>query len=240
MKRMDLSKKVAHYTIAPSAVELVKKARIVLLVGIAGAGKDTLKKELLQSPDFRDIVSHTTRLPRKNNGLLETNGVEYHFISPDQANEMIDAQAFVEVKLVHGETIYGTSVAEIEAGYKENKISITDVDVQGVDEYKQISQDVTAIFLLPPNYEVWRERLAKRYESSEAFEAEWPKRRDSAIKELRHALSVPYYHFIINDDLARTVAVARDIASKPDTFHRKDDEARLAARDILSQLEEQD
>lgn len=234
---MHLSDKVKKYTLSNEAIDLVKKAHIVLLVGIAGAGKDTLKKELLRSPEFRDIVSHTTRPPRKNNNVLELDGKEYHFISPEQASHMIDDRAFVEVKLVHGDTIYGTSVAEIRAGYEAGKISITDIDVQGVDEYKKTSQNVVALFLLPPSYEVWRDRLSTRYESSETFQAEWPKRRASAIKELRHALSVPYYHFIINDDLQRTVTVAREIANKPDTFHRKDDEARLAARDILEQLE---
>lgn len=237
---MNLSEKVASYTLSADAINLVKNAHIVLLVGIAGAGKDTLKKELLRSSDFRDIVSHTTRPPRKNNGVMETDGIEYHFIDQKEATEMIDNQKFVEVKNVHGETIYGTSVAEIQAGYDAGKISITDIDVQGVDEYKQISQKVVALFLLPPSYDVWRDRLSKRYESTDAFEAEWPKRRASAIKELKRALSVPYYHFIINDDLARTARVAREIANKPDIFHRKDDEARLAARDILEQLEARD
>lgn len=234
---MTIEECVLRYHLLPDAAELVKAARIILLAGIAGAGKDTLKKELLRSPEFRDIISHTTRAPRKNNGILEKDGVDYHFITQQEARDMIDAKEFIEVKLVHGETIYGTSVAEIKAGYDQEKISITDIDVQGVDEYKRISQEVTAIFLLPPDYTTWRQRLSARYESPKVFANEWPNRRASAIKELRHALSRPYYHFIINDSLERAVRVAQSIASRPDTFHRKDDEARLAARDILLQLE---
>lgn len=237
---MNVSEQVANYQVADQAIQLVKNARIILLVGIAGAGKDTLKQRLLRSPDFRDIVSHTTRLPRSNNGVAEIDGKDYHFISLEQAATMIDQRKFVEVKYVHGDTIYGTSVAEIKAGYDEGKILVTDIDVQGVSEYKQISNGVTAIFLLPPSFEVWQERLRKRYESKEAFQNEWPKRRASALKELEHALSVPYYHFIINDDLERTVRVASEIAKRPDSFHRKDDEARLAARDLLEQLRLQD
>jgi len=106
--------------------------------------------------------------------------------------------------------------------------------VQGVAEYKDLSQNVVAMFILPPNYSTWRERLAKRYESEAAFLAEWEKRRNSAVKELTHALEVPYYHFIINDELDRVVEVTREIAMHtPDTFHRKDDEARMRARDLL-------
>jgi guanylate kinase len=236
MTTMNLDINVDNYTLTESAKELVKKARIVLLAGIAGAGKDTLKRELLKNSTFRDIVSHTTRQPRHNNGIFEEDGKDYHFISLTQAAEMINRQEFVEVKYVHGDTIYGTSVAEIEAGITERRISITDVDIQGVAEYKKISPEVVAIFILPPSYEVWRDRLMKRYESQEAFDAEWPKRRASALKELSHALEVPYYHFIINDDLDRTIKIANDIAQKTDVFHRKDDEARLAARDILDEL----
>jgi len=234
---MSLETNVKDYTLTDEAIELVKHAKIVLLAGIAGAGKDTLKKELLKNTAFRDIVSHTTRKPRHNNGVLEEEGVDYHFISLDQASEMVHRQEFVEVKYVHGDTIYGTSVAEIQAGFDEQMISITDVDIQGVAEYKAISSEVVAIFILPPSYSVWRDRLMKRYESKEAFEAEWPKRRMSALKELAHALEVPYYHFIINDDLDRTIKVANEISQKTDVFHRKDDEARLAARDILDELE---
>lgn len=234
---MSLDKSVKNYTLTDTATELVKRSQIVLLAGIAGAGKDTLKKELLKNILFRDIVSHTTRAPRHNNGVLEENGKDYHFITHDQASLMVDNQDFVEVKYVHGDTIYGTSVAEIQTGFDEHRISITDVDIQGVDEYKKISQNVVAIFILPPSYDIWRDRLMRRYESQEAFEAEWPKRRASAVKELMHALEVPYYHFIINDDLERTIKVASQIAQKADVFYRKDDEARLAARDILEELQ---
>ena len=234
---MNLDTRVKDYKLTNAASELVKRSQVVLLAGIAGAGKDTLKKELLKNTVFRDIVSHTTRAPRHNNGVLEEDGKDYHFITLDQASSMVESQDFVEVKYVHGDTVYGTSLAEIQAGFDKQRISITDVDIQGVDEYKKISQNVVAIFILPPSYSVWRDRLMKRYESKEAFEAEWQKRRASAVKELMHALEVPYYHFIINDDLERTIKVAGQIAQKADVFYRKDDEARLAARDILEQLQ---
>lgn len=218
---------------------LVRHTKIVLLVGISGAGKDTIKKQLLMQSDFRDIVSHTTRLPRSNNAVTEINGTDYHFIGADQASAMIDGREFIEVKAVHS-TIYGTSVRELQQAKDADKIAITDIDVQGVDEYKQLSRDIIAIFILPPSYDEWRQRLMKRYADQSAFEVEWPKRKESAVKELRRALEVPYYHFIINDELDHTVLVASEIAHKPDIFHRKDDEARLAARDLLVAINRSD
>ena len=232
---MDLQRVIENYQPTELAMSLVRQAKIVLLVGIAGAGKDTIKKELLKETDFQDIVSHTTRLPRTNNGVVEQDGVDYHYISNDQALAMAKGHAFIETKFVHG-TVYGTSVHAVKDAFDSHKIAITDLDVQGVEEYKQLSSKVVAIFILPPDYETWIGRLRPRYASEEEFQAEFPKRRNSAIKELTKALQVPYYHFVINDELARAVRAADEIAHKPDLFHRKDDEARLAARDLLEAI----
>lgn len=223
------------YQPTPETVELVQKSKITLLVGISGAGKDTIKHKLLEKEGYRDIVSHTTREPRKNNGVMEIDGEDYHFISNETARTMLARQAFIEAKFVH-HTLYGTSANEVQLAHDADKIAVTDIDVQGVDEYKELSRDVVAIFILPPSYAVWRERLRQRYETIEAFEAEWPKRRESAIMELEKALFVPYYHFIINDDLDRSVRVVDEIAQQGDLFNRKDDEARLLARDILDEI----
>lgn len=231
---MDLEHLIETYAPPAHAVEIIKHAKIALLVGISGAGKDTIKKALLQEPGFEDIVSHTTRKPRENEGVLEIDGEDYHFISGDEARDMLTRGEFVEAKFVHG-TVYGTSIAEVERA-SSHSIAVTDVDVQGVAEYKDVSNGVVAIFIVPPSYDVWIARLKRRYTTNEDFLREWPKRRDSAIKELTRALEVPYYHCVINDDLERAVTVTAEIARRPDVFTRKDDEARLAARDLLQQI----
>lgn len=233
---MDLTETITNYQPTQEAIAIVKQAKVVLLAGIAGAGKDTIKGRLLQRDDFHDIVSHTTRAPRANNGIDEIDGTDYHFIDAHTAESMIENHEFIEVKLVH-DTVYGTSVAAVQDASADGKIAITDVDVQGVDEYKTISSQVIAIFVLPPSYDAWLERLHKRYASQEEFDAAFPKRKESAIKELKRTLAVPYYHFLINDDLDRAVQAADEIAHQPDVFHRKDDEARLLARDLLESIE---
>jgi len=232
---MTLEQMITVYEPTPETVELVQNSNITLLVGISGAGKDTIKKKLLEKDGYSDITSHTTRPPRMNNNVLEQDGQEYHFVSVETAQDMLVQKAFIEAKLVHG-TVYGTSTDEVRRAHDQHKIAVTDIDVQGVDEYKQLSQDVIAIFILPPSFEIWRQRLMQRYESAEAFDEEWPKRRTSAVQELQQALSVPYYHFIINDELARSVQIADEIAHQGDLFNRKDDEARLVARDLLEDI----
>lgn len=233
---MNLENSVKTYRPSQAAIDVVREAKIALLVGISGAGKDSIKKQLITQDDFQDIVSHTTRPPRTNNGVGEIDGVDYHFIDESMALKMLDNQGFIEAKFVHG-TVYGTSVAEVESASNQRKIAITDVDVQGVVEYKNLSTSVVALFILPPDYETWLSRLRVRYASEAEFQAEFAKRRASAIRELTHALETSYYHFIINDSLQRAVEVSSKIARSADTFHRKDDEARLLARDLLGAIE---
>lgn len=232
---MDIKTLVHNYRTPDAAEEIVQTTQIILLVGISGAGKDTIKKQLLARDDYMDIISHTTRAPRSNDGVVEIDGADYYFIDMDQAQRMLAQHEFIEAKYVHG-TIYGTSIAAVQRAQEQNKIAVTDLDVQGVDEYKTISQDVKALFILPPDYATWRKRLHQRYATADEFAAEWPKRRKSAINELSHALEVPYYHFIINDELERAVRVVDEIAHRGDAFNRHDDEARLRARDLLDTI----
>ena len=70
----------------------------------------------------------------------------------------------------------GTSVAELKLAHDQNRVAITDIDVQGVEEYERLAPDSIAIFIVPPNSQTWIERLKKRYATEEDFQAEWPKR----------------------------------------------------------------
>lgn len=80
-----------------------------------------------------------------------------------------------------------------------------------------LSDNVIAIFVVPPSYEVWMERIKRRYDTEADFNEAWPVRRASAIKELEDALSQPYYHFLINEDLDQAVHSAEGIAQHDDT-----------------------
>ena len=170
-----IEKLIREYQPSESVRQLIIQTKIVLLVGISGAGKDTTKQRLMQSPEFADIVSYTTRQPRQNKGVWEREGIDYNYIDEATAARLLESHAFVEAKFVHG-TVYGTGVKQIQDIHDAGKIAVTDIDVQGVDEYKKLSPGVVAIFLLPPNYQEWRRRLSVRYASQEEFDCEWPNR----------------------------------------------------------------
>lgn len=225
---------VDSYQIAPEAIDIVRKTKIALLVGIAGAGKDTIKRQLLNKNEYHEIVSHTTRSPRTNNGAIEIEGRDYHFISLDEAAEMLLNRQFVEAKLVHGSVVYGTAVYEVDKSRQQNKIALTDIDVQGVAEYQKLTANMVAIFVIPPDFNVWRQRLSRRYPTVDEFASEWERRRDSAVNELEFALGAPYFKFVINNALDNAIELIHQTIQGEAVS--ADDEARQVATRLLADI----
>lgn len=209
----QLRAKIASYSAPPQTLAGIRHTPLVFLVGIAGAGKNAILDQLLKSysRSYHFIVSHTTRSPRENAGRMEQNGVAYHFVDFAAMNRLLDTHQLIEAKIIHGDNIYGTSLAEIKYAQAEGKIAITDINIDGVDAYMALGFHPKAIFLLPPSYEVWRARLQARYEG-EIPPKELKKRLRSALKELDHALAVDYFYIVINDNLAKTVELVHNIA----------------------------
>lgn len=207
-----LLKKAASYRPPTDRLQAILDVPLLFVVGISGAGKDTVQQRLLHAPDsdYRFIVSHTTREPRKNNGILEQNGVDYHFIDLTTAEKLLDEGEYLETNYYAG-NIYGTTIGEIESLKEQHKIGLTDVDVNGVGHYVAFGMNVIPIFLVPPDYATWWERLIKRYEGSIDTE-DLKKRLSTALDELTQAQRNDYFYLVINDDLDVTVSTVDTIA----------------------------
>lgn len=226
-----LARKLAAYEPAPAARDLIKQTPILLLVGPTGAGKDSLKDLLLKTGDYHHIVSHTTRKPRINHGILEKDGEDYHFIDKAAAEKMLDNHELIESKIYSG-NLYGTSVAEIQAAHDGGKIAMTDIEVQGVAEYKALDPGVMAVFLLPPDFKTWQERLQRRY--GDVVDAEDSRLRiETALRELHELLNTDNYVAVINDDLEQTYNQIQTIVNSKD--HTTPDEPK--ALEVAKQLE---
>ncbi len=229
-----LKQKLSAYKTPPEAVKVVSNTAIVFLVGISGAGKDTVRKELLATGDFHHIVSHTTRPPRHNHGVLEQDGVDYHFVDVKKVENMLDNKEFIEAK-IFSNNVYGTSIAEIQAVHDAELIAISDLEIQGVAEYMAISPAVKPIFLLPPSYEIWQERLKRRYHDNDIDPIDISRRLQTAKVELQEALEKDYFYFVINNDLETSIqqveAIANGTLAKESTK-----EARTLAKDLLAKL----
>ena len=60
---------------------------LVILSGVSGAGKDTIKNQLIERmEDVVSLPSFTSREPRKG----EQEGVQYHFISKEEFKKKIE------------------------------------------------------------------------------------------------------------------------------------------------------
>ncbi len=231
-----LENKLKAYRTPEDVRELIRKTDVVFLVGVTAAGKDTILRKLIESPEYHHIVSHTTRPPRENHGVLEQDGLDYHFIDLQTAESMIDRGGFVEAKMFSG-NVYGTSVAEIQMAHDEAKIAITDIEVQGVAEYRSFADNIIPIFLLPPDFTTWQERLKGRYADSHMNPDDIRKRLESARLELREALDKPYFEYVVNDNLEHAIEIVDEIAHGSFSS-KKNDQSRIVAQKLLNDLDE--
>lgn len=220
-----------NYQPSPETIDIVRTTPIVLLVGISGAGKGTIRKKLFESGDYINFISHTTRSPRENNGVMEQNGVEYYFISIETAIGMLQRGDFIEAKSYSG-NVYGTTTTELQKAKASGKIALNDVEIQGVAEYLKIAPSVKVIFIVPPSHEAWLARLVARYEG-EINHDDLNRRLETAKQELQLALADTRFSFIINDDLEQAV---QDVENIVKHGSHDDSKARAVATQILTYL----
>jgi len=207
-----LAQKIAHYQVEPAKVDHVKHVPMLLAVGITAAGKDTVLRQLMsQYPgEYRRTVSHTTRKQRYENGIKEQDGAKYYFIDKAEANQRLDQGRFLEVNYF-ASNLYGTSIAEVERAEQEHKILVSDIDVNGIANFVRLGMNVKPVFLLPPDFATWRQRLRARYQG-EINKEDMRKRLQTALDELQDAIEHQYYYLVVNDDLNKTVQLVNDIA----------------------------
>lgn len=224
-----------NYAPSQETIAIVSSTPIALLAGISGAGKGTIREKLLETGDYINFVSHTTRQPRENNGVMERDGVEYHFISIDRAIDMLKNGEFIEAKY-YSNNVYGTTTMELMRAKESGKIALNDIEIQGIDEYLGIAPSTKVIFIVPPNHTVWLERLIARYEGVVDLATLQP-RLETARKELASTLSDTRFSFVVNDDLG--VAV-RDTENAIKHGTHDDSGARTVAQEILDYLSSDD
>jgi guanylate kinase len=170
-----------------------KRKELIALAAPSGGGKSTLCGMLLRKyPQLTLSISFTTRAPRGT----EKNGVEYHFVSKDQFQDLIRTHQLLEWAEVHG-NFYGTSKTFLETQCALGKVVVLDIDVQGVDSLKKAFGDrCLSIFILPPSLAELERRLRAR---STEREEKIQQRLANARSEMERAGE--FDHQILNDDL---------------------------------------
>lgn len=143
---------------------------LVILSGVAGAGKDTIKKELLKRMDVvTTLPSYTDRPPRATDVAGET----YHFVTAEEFERMIKDGELYEYS-VHHNHYYGTSKKLLNEKIQSGKVIVKDIDVNGTEDLVELLKNdvkVVTIFLRVPKEEL-RKRLENRADKPSIKEIE--------------------------------------------------------------------
>jgi guanylate kinase len=177
--------------------EINGRGMLIVVSSPSGGGKGTLIDRVLKTvPGVSYSVSYTTRAPRAG----EQNGREYFFVSKADFEAMIGRGDLLEWADVYGQ-LYGTSRAQVERERAAGHDVILEIDVQGAASIRRLIEDAVTVFILPPSFELLRERLVARgTDSPEDLE----RRLRGAPLEVEHYKDFQYV--ILNDDINRASA----------------------------------
>lgn len=175
---------------------------LLIISGPSGVGKTTITRGVERSiGDSVFSVSCTTRAKTE----ADTEGVDYHFISDEEFEDMVEHDAFLEWADVFGKR-YGTRQRWVEEQLARGRLVILEIDVKGAEQVKRKMPDAFGIFIMPPSEEVLLKRLQSRKRESDELIA---KRFAEAKTEIKSAKSNNVYdHFLINEDLDASIAKA--------------------------------
>ncbi|MCW1382642.1 guanylate kinase [Novosphingobium sp. KCTC 2891] len=182
---------------------LHRRGLMFILSSPSGAGKTTIARRLLaEDSEIALSISATTRPMRAG----EVDGKDYHFVSQDDFDRMVEENEFYEWAHVFGKS-YGTPKAEIRAGLKAGRDFLFDIDWQGTQQlYQKAQADVVRVFILPPSLEELGRRLVGRgTDSAEVIAA----RMARAQAEISHWDG--YDYVVVNDDVETCFAKVRQI-----------------------------
>jgi guanylate kinase len=168
----------------------------------SGAGKTTLVERLVeQVPHLKMSRSYTSRAARQG----ETDGVDYNFVTRETFEHMVAAGDFLEWAPVFA-NLYGTCASDTEKLLASGHDVVLVIDVQGARKVRAQGIKTTAIFVMPPSFEVLEQRLRGRSKDSET---DIQRRLQVARDEV--AAFTEYDFVVVNDELTAAVDRLRSI-----------------------------
>ena len=177
--------------------------KLLVLTAPSGAGKTTIARRLMaEVPGLRFSVSATTRPPRDG----EVEGVHYHFLTPGEFSERLDAGDFLEHEEVYPGRFYGTLRPELEKLATEAGVRavVLDIDVKGALNVKRLYGDAArTLFVAPPSLAALAARLDARGTEDATQRAVRLER-----AKLEMAYAPEFDAVVVNDDLDTAVAEA--------------------------------
>ena len=181
---------------------LLRRGVLFVLSSPSGAGKSTIARMLMESdPGVAMSVSATTRPKRPG----ETDGIDYHFVTDEEFDRMMAANAFLEWAHVFGFR-YATLRNEVFKVIEGGRDVLLDIDWQGTQQLKQVDPDIVRVFILPPSMQELERRLRKRGTDAEEV---IQRRMARAAVEISHWAE--YDYVLINNDAEKCRELVHNI-----------------------------
>ncbi len=173
------------------------KGNLIIISSPSGGGKGTLIKAVLKTtPHISYSVSYTTRTPREG----EENGCDYFFISYREFSDLTKQGEFLEYAEVHG-NFYGTSKTRVAAEIENGRDVILEIDVQGAENIVRDFPEAVSIFILPPNFEILRDRLTARATETHENLALRLKNSFGEVQKFKE-----FQYIVINDEKTKAIS----------------------------------
>ena len=160
---------------------------LIVLSGPSGAGKDALLNRLRETGYPIQFITTVTTRPRRPQ---ETDGVDYHFVSPERFQEMVKGNELLEWANVYGNW-YGVPRRPVKESLEAGRDVIIKVDIQGAATIKKAVPGAVFVFLIPPSLDELTVRLHER--KTECPE-DLARRLDNAEREIAH---LPLFDYVI-------------------------------------------
>ena len=165
---------------------------LMMVVAPSGVGKTSLTRRLVA--DHNDLhlsISATTRAPRPG----EHDGRDYHFVTRDKFQAMIQEDAFLEWAEVYGNH-YGSPRGPVVEALERGESVLFDIDFQGAMKvHAQLPDDSVLIYVLPPSLAEMSRRLHARSQDSEEVIARRLSRAKDEVADWER-----FDYVILNDD----------------------------------------
>jgi len=218
------------YLPAPTVLEHLTQIDFVAVVGPTAVGKTTLiKAAVARTPkELHMFVGGTSRDPRPG----EYEGTDFHFADKNAMLARADKGEYATVAIGVAGDIYTTAPED----YPVGKAALLAVMAYVVPDFRKLPyKSFRTIFVQPPDYRTWQERL-KRH----GFDAaQLRKRLVEAEQSLIFALEDGSVQFVINDaiDVAAEDFTRHALGRKLDARAQADQSrARVLAGEFLLEL----
>jgi guanylate kinase len=172
---------------------------LIVLSGLSGVGKDTVLDELKKAKFPAYICVTATTRPRRPG---EKDGIDYHFLTTEKFQEMIDRDQLLEWATVY-DNRYGIPAAPVREALKNGQDVIVRIDVQGAATIRKKVPQAVLIFMVTSNLEELERRLKKRRTESVA---QLELRLKTALAELEKLSMFDYIVVNREGQISRTIA----------------------------------